>query len=144
MESFVRVNNYDEAILVCDSILYQMDEIVNLTSSATNWGLLDILTSFVRGWFKRIDMQTIDIHLDNIKNLILRLKTEIRDLDIYFSHENIESNTGFLVDIIFDNPILDILPMFKIKKVNKAIDELQPKIQKVKQRLIALKAANEK
>jgi hypothetical protein len=136
------MNNYDykkeinEVIQAADNALYHLDEAERYLSSASNWGILDILGGGT--------ISTLIKHskLDNAKNCMQQaqyavqgLKRELQDVNMI---NGINLDIGdFLTfaDFFFDGFVADIMVQSKIRDAERQVQQAKQQIQYIRNQL---------
>lgn len=125
-----------EAVSACDELLANIDEALSYLSSASTWALWDIFGGdFLASFMKRSKMRKANEKIYAIKPSLVRLKKELKDVDIDLPDELSDSFYDNLFDLYFDNIFTDLRVRSELKEKTKELTDLRAKVSYLREEL---------
>ena len=111
MTQYIFVDEIDEAIVAADESLDWLDKAYSSISSASNWGIVDIIGGgFLSTMIKRNKMSDASYYMEMARKSLLKFKDELDDIDDApdFNSDGLLSFAdyffdGFLTDFFVQN-----------------------------------------
>ena len=125
-----------EAIDAADDALYHLKEARSYLSSASNWGLFDLLGGgFISGLLKHSKMGRAESEIEAAKAALARFSKELHDVSGY-SSIHIDGLLTF-GDFFFDGFLMDVIVQSKISDAKKQCDKTIKQVESIKKELEA-------
>ena len=125
-----------EAIDAADDALYHLKEARSYLSSASNWGLFDLLGGgAISGLLKHSKMGKAEAEVNAAKASLDRFSRELHDVRGY-SSIHIDGLLTF-GDFFFDGFLMDVIVQSKINDAKKQCDKTIKQVENIKKELEA-------
>ena len=125
-----------EAIDAADDALYHLKEARSYLSSASNWGLFDLLGGgAISGLLKHSKMSKAEAEVNAAKASLERFSRELHDVSGY-SSIHIDGLLTF-GDFFFDGFLMDVIVQSKINDAKKQCDKTIKQVENIKKELEA-------
>ncbi len=125
-----------EAIDAADDALYHLKEARSYLSSASNWGLFDLLGGgAISGLLKHSKMGKAEAEVNAAKASLERFSRELHDVSGY-SSIHIDGLLTF-GDFFFDGFLMDVIVQSKINDAKKQCDKTIKQVENIKKELEA-------
>lgn len=130
----------DSAISSADVALAHLQKAHDLLSSASNWGIVDILGGgLITTMIKRSKMSDAQAEMQVAKNAVREFEQEMRRLDRILNADlELEGLLGF-ADYFFDNGITDLLVQSRIADTRRRVEDGICQLEDARAELLRLK-----
>lgn len=112
-----------EAKVALENALEDIDHALSSMNSAKNWGLFDIFGGgTISSLVKRSKIKESNNAMKDVEKSLKNVQKELGDLDMTIVSEVSDSLSANMLDIVFDNTLVDI---FIQSDINKSKDQIQ-------------------
>ncbi len=121
-----------EAKVALENALEDIEHALSSMNSAKNWGLFDIIGGgAISSLVKRSKIKESNNAMKDVEKSLRNVQKELSDLDMTVVSEATDSLSVNMLDIVFDNTLVDIFIQSDINKSKKQIQTLKSELEMV-------------
>lgn len=131
----------DQAINAGNRVLERIDEVYDYLSSASNWGLFDMLSKggFISGMIKHSKLRNAQEAMDELRYELNVFNSELDDVRVNNDVGQLEMSEFMkFADFFFDGFLVDFMVLSRINESKRKLDELGERVERVIDSLYAL------